>query len=94
MARIRITVTQEDIDNGIRGSSYHCPIALAAHRVKGFEHAILGRNWARWSGHRDAYELHNDELFLPVSASVSTFIRSFDFMGPTAVKPSTFYIRQ
>jgi len=80
MARICITVTQEDIDNGIRGSSSHCPIALAARRVKGFEDAIL-----------DAYEMTSYSYSLPVSASVSTFIRSFDFMGPTAVKPSTFY---
>jgi hypothetical protein len=33
---MKVKVTQDDIDNGIRNDVYNCPVALAINRKRGF----------------------------------------------------------
>jgi len=83
MARIRVTVTQEDIDNGKQNNTMACPVALALRRVKGFERAaVANRIWMPALPPRTQY---------PVPIRVTSFITAFDYYGAAAVKPSTFY---
>ena len=91
MARIRVTVTQEDIDNGKQNNTMACPVALALRRVKGFERAaVASRIWApaQPCGRSYCYVYRH----YPVPIRVTSFITAFDHYGAAAVKPSTFYL--
>ncbi len=84
MSRIKISVTQEDIDCGKRNQPEACPIALAIFRVTG----------KRWSidGTVANGVLGRDRLgpALKMPARATTFIIAFDSRGPGAVRPFSF----
>lgn len=87
MAKITITVTQEDIDKGRRESSCNCPIALAARRV-------FVNDSVRVSPFDLVLYAKDDEevryRMLPQEAA--RFIEQFDHQGPTQVKPFSFTV--
>ena len=77
---MKITVTKEDIENGIRSSNKFCPIALALKRA-GYKDAIVRTI-------EFLYDCGNAGCNLPLEAQ--KFIYSFDVGKP--VKPFTFSI--
>lgn len=82
MSRIRIDVTQEDIDKGVREDVQACPIWRAAQRVPGFEGCRVYGPWIMLADSREAW--------LPRSAMA--FMGEFDDHGPEAVKPFSFTV--
>lgn len=46
---MKIKVTREDIDRGIRSSKCYCPIALAVNRETGFETKVGRNSVSFWS---------------------------------------------
>ena len=83
--KIKISVTQEDIDNGWRRSCNCCPIALATRRVSGWKAPCVG-NSLLW----DDGDPHSYMLELPMVAL--DFINRYD-VGD-AVTPFEFEIDQ
>lgn len=85
---MKITVTQKDIDKGLKSTCYYCPIALAFKRKIKSEipcgvavnaknvHHFHGKSWERYN--------------LPKEAK--KFIQKFDNDQP--VKPFTFEIKK
>jgi hypothetical protein len=86
MKRLKVTVTQEDIDEGERGECSRCPIALAIKRV--FSNTFVSVNGA------DARveEVDGRRRWYSLSKSAREFIASFDSDGKIAVKPATFVL--
>ncbi len=85
MLKLRINVTQDDIDNGERSNPNCCPIAHAVTRM-GFssvrvEEAVIGFT--------DAYK----EIYkgVPLTRAAKRFIKRFDRFKK--VHPSTFIIQ-
>lgn len=84
--RIRVVVTQQDIDTSQWANSKHCPIAQALRR-QGFrfvevtgEFACVGQTEiASWD-----YEM---------SAKASAFVDLFDRLGRKHVQPAVFVLR-
>ena len=62
-------VTQRDIDMGMRGHHYQCPIALALRRQCGCTVATVGRN------------IYTDHQTYECSKEASIFITDFDLGG-------------
>lgn len=82
MTRVRIDVTQDDIDNGERDSCDACPIARALHRV-GYPRAEVYRaSW--WPG-------DHDRSHVPLPPSAMAFVQRFD-AGREPVVPGTFVL--
>jgi len=40
IVKVKVTVTESDIDNGIRGDCWKCPVALAMWRATGWKWAV------------------------------------------------------
>ena len=67
MRTVRVDVTQEDIDKGLRGNAFSCPIARAIDRL-----AVC-----------DCVEVGDDEIYLdaqgvPMSHEALCFVSDFD----------------
>ena len=84
MKSLKATITQEDIDNGTKGSYYSCPIALAIYR----EYPNCGDVFVT-----DSYvwTTANNNLYT-VSKRAAKFVDEFD--NGTDVKPSVFIFKQ
>lgn len=67
---MRISVTQDHIDRGVKGDSCYCPVAIAM-READYRSPKVGRVSVRfdWDGGR---------AVLPVPYSVKTFVYRFD----------------
>ena len=76
----RIDVTQEDINCGLRGGSYSCPIALAVKRATKRDKVAVGL--------RDICVSYG--IYTPLPLEAQRFVRDFD--RHAIVKPFTFVI--
>lgn len=80
---LHIQVTQEDIDNGVRGTNNQCPIALAVRRQTGKPIVRVMDRYITLADEADVYEnsidLHMELYTLPWEAQ--DFIRVFDSNG-------------
>lgn len=74
---MKITVTQEDIDNGERGDECRCPIALALNRI------VPGGKVHSYSA-----ELPKGREEIPLPSAACYFVEKFDTGKP--VQPFTF----
>ena len=83
MQQIKVVVTKDDIDNGVRGMHTKCPVSLALKRL-GFENPVVGRDRFTYAK-EDTFKICN----LPQVAK--DFIRSYDNTGWT-VEPVEFWI--
>lgn len=87
---MKITVTQEDIENGTRGSNASCPIALATVRQLG-KPARVGSV---------LLHLYPDTGFHPpvntfwLSRAAMRFVQRFDKRGAKSVKPFSFILKE
>jgi hypothetical protein len=85
---IRIQITQEDLDRGVPGDGYNCPIARA-----------VRRSHPEWRGiHAGFYGLDfvDEQGRLIEYASTDTmqhFVRQFDRTAGRGMKPRTMVIR-
>ena len=81
---ITVTVTQDDIDGGVRDDGWNCPVARSCRRVFGRpcyavpKSIMVLKDW--YSGH--------DYVFRNIPKSVQSFIADFDARKP--VQPFTF----
>lgn len=79
MPTIKVSVTQKDIDQGVRGNAMTCPIARAAKRslpnVRSVTHNKL---------------IFNDLAYLILPVEAWEFVYMFDYQGPAKVKPLEF----
>lgn len=80
--KIKINVTQKDIDEGVRYNCLKCPIARAMRRHKQLKDSVVTGGCYKLIGH--AYEFHA----LPLR--VQNFVFLFDAQKP--VKPFTFRV--
>ena len=78
-ALMQIEITQDDIDNGERGRTDRCPIALALRRVPGAERTSAGRISCTI----------NNKVYR-MSAAAQRFVVAFDHDKP--VRPMRFAI--
>jgi hypothetical protein len=79
---VKIQVTQEDIDIGVKGSSTQCPIARAITRL-GYADVIVG---ASIDFYTNSY--HEDYHNYPTPVIALDFIDAFDYSEP--VEPFEF----
>lgn len=86
MRRIRVEVTQADIDKGLPNMGPTCPVAIAIARRVGYAVWVWEERWlplsARWTVLPMGPSYH-------VSRSATRFIRAFDRGKP--VRPFIFY---
>lgn len=83
MARILVSVTQDDIDRGVAFVAEACPVALAIRRQTPFHQAVVySYTWAPEGGHK---KLLNNPT------SVQRFIWRFDGNRMTA-RPFRFWL--
>ena len=75
---MRINVTQQDIDNGLRCNQTHCPIAIAVYRCAALSFAVYSIN------------MRYKEFNIQLPASVQEFIESFD--NNKEVQPFSFEV--
>lgn len=78
---VHVTVTEEDIRQGVKFFSDACPVALALYRTTGQTHEVGETSvtyQARYAG--------------PIPTEVSTFIETFDVLGASYVQPFEFDI--
>lgn len=80
LRRIKIDVTQDDIDNGILGTDTHCPLALAAKRKLTF---VLVSSTEFGVGYSQFI------VYTKLSKIAENFVRRFD--ARKLVKPRSFY---
>jgi hypothetical protein len=92
-----INVTQEDIDNGVPGSTVCCPVAIAARRdIPRVERLTVGPYAMVLTTTKSKFFFFEewDRLAesIPLSKRVTKFIRNFDIGGKTDpyVKPFSF----
>lgn len=76
-----IDITQDDINNGIQGNPYRCPLALACQRA-GLRDPYVARDHLEAGG----------DIIYEFSAAVAGFIRDFDLYGTG--DPQTIVIHQ
>jgi hypothetical protein len=90
---MKITVTDEDIRDGIPGDPWNCPVALAVKRATGEDKVSVARySIFIWGPHPVlSYDRELKKCFEP-SASLQKFIRNVDMRR--AVKPASFIIRE
>jgi hypothetical protein len=84
---MKITVTQEHIDKGVRVNGYSCPITLAL-RDAGFVRPCVGIHRCYVSKKRFWFGYSRYDGTLPSNAV--EFVRNFDVCNP--VEPFTFEI--
>jgi len=89
---LMVNVTQEDIDNGVRGSSSHCPIALAMKRQlhKTKVSVCEDYNEDTNEGEIVAYRGNWDKEW-KASKAVMKFVKAFD--NDKQVKPHRFRLK-
>lgn len=80
MAKIKVSVTAEDIEKGQRMTADRCPIALAVHRIEGYENAAV------YPG--SGVVLDSKYAGCPIPEEAKDFIIRFD--TGDKVKPFTF----
>ena len=77
---VTVRVTQWDIDNGLRGSSNDCPIAIALGRAGYPDAVVFGAFWRPT----------HPALSVPMSRPAAKFADRFD--DGESVNPSTFHL--
>ena len=77
--KIRVNVTQRDIERGEKGSTRGCPVALALHRHKGLEDASVARSGVSVG-----------DWWTSPPSCVQEFVERLDRFGPEAVAPFSF----
>ena len=82
---MRITVTQDDIDRGVRLNADQCPVALAATRAFGC-HMLLGYSGKLWPIYEDV------PMPIECPPEVRAFAEAFDWGLP--VEPFEFEVTQ
>lgn len=87
MRRIRVEVTQADIDKGLPEMGPTCPVAIAIARRVGFAVWVWHQHWTPLAG-RWTVTLRPTPMY-QVSPAATDFIRAFDHGKP--VRPFTFY---
>lgn len=80
--KVRVVVTQRDIDHGIRGSCGFCPIALALQRQR-IDLRVRPKHLEDPAANRGT---------VPLPLKVTRFIHMFDFDGRHAVRPFQFTV--
>lgn len=67
---VLVDVTDDDVQNGVPGSIYHCPLGLAMRRA-GLVEPLVAADYVFWGprGQRD---------FFPVDDQLGAWIRAFD----------------
>lgn len=84
MTKIRVTVTQDDIDNGKPRNAFSCPITIAVNRKLSVTSSSVSSSTFTY------YDKENDRYIrYCMSKRASKFIRQFD--SGKAVKPFIFY---
>lgn len=88
---MRIQVTQDDIDKGIRGDMFNCPIVLALKRDLGNDksYRIIPDN-TEGLGILEICELEVGDRTLALSNEMNTFAKKFD--AEEEVRPFEFEI--
>jgi hypothetical protein len=78
---VHVSVTAEDIENGIRRDNWHCPVAKALFRATGIKFSV---------GSRQCHRIDTiKEIDLP--ESVENFIQRYDD-GMIFPRPMEFYL--
>ena len=79
-----IHVTQNDIENGIKGNCEFCPVAIAMTRA-------FGRLVRVWNDH--CLIGYSPVIRIDTPAEVADFISDFDAFGEKGLKPFSFEIK-
>jgi hypothetical protein len=81
--RLKITVTQEHIENGEACSSDSCPLALAL-KEAGFKNAFVGGGYI-------FFDSRDPDRYIAMRWDIYDFVRDFDTKKP--VRPFTFELK-
>jgi len=84
--RMKVTVTQKDINAGSRGSCERCPIARAVKKLFPVQKVTVSDNIEVYSAN-----IGGPSKVFELSRSADRFIQRFDNKGRKAVKPFSFY---
>jgi hypothetical protein len=90
----QLTVTQQDIDNGVRCSAHMCPFATAAQRLFGCTVTVVNyrvSNWDRTSLPPDMLVWENSQFWL-LPQEVDAIIEQYDLTGE--MSPGTYEIKK
>jgi len=82
---ILVSVTADDIAEGMRKKCHHCPVAIAIRRTLSPESVGVDQE--------EGYVKYREDVasrWFVMSASVRRFISAFDKKGPGAVRPFRF----
>lgn len=93
MKKIKVTVTKEDIKNGVKCEGHSCPIALATSRLFGdrFQSNHVDCNQARITLRSKDLPLKFTVKYYNLSRAAKRFIAKFDKpYGRKSVKPISF----
>ena len=85
--KVKVRVTQEDIDWGCRCNPNHCPIARSATRL--LKEDLLPMSFSIGV---DDFCVNNDGIPRKTPRAAAKFIVAFDAYGTGAVEPCTFTI--
>lgn len=90
--RIRVTVTQDDIDHGMALKANSCPIALALHRQGYDEACVHAWGWCPKEHSDHAIRGQHDGFAgrYHISERAHAFVRAYDI--GLKVVPSIFYL--
>lgn len=83
-----ITVTQEDIDRGIRGNAFNCPLAIAIDRALPVVCEV--------SVGLDTVTINQPDgvaYWFPLPDAAKDFVKRYD-ADPSTVKPIVFHLRE
>lgn len=81
-----ISVTQEHIDNGLRSLCWNCPVALAAQEQTNLLYVKAGYSVIEFGASLPT------QHHMKTPTRVKRFIRKFDCLGRSAVKPFRFWL--
>jgi hypothetical protein len=87
--KVKVSVTAEDIANGVQHDSMACPIYWAAERALPWVDEV-----GSWNIHLCVSPETDEEWCIPIDLPVEAqgFISRFDSEGPAAVKPFEFEV--
>lgn len=94
MATLKIEVIQEDIDKGVMGDQYSCPIARALKRLFPDAHTVVAR--PDYLKVMNGSYIHGTPYpsftYYDTSQEMKDYMRSFDRGNP--VRPHRFVVRE
>lgn len=83
--QVLVSVTKQDIQQGIRNSAESCPIAHAVKRATGLQASVNGTRVKTMKNGATVKRV-------PSSTQIATFVRRFDRDGAANVAPFEFWL--